>query len=118
MTNVREPFSFQLNWFPEFSYCKIPDDYTGEIPEHWRILSQYVPPEIGLPTLRDVCIENVTSYVDASCRHTVPLAFSIDTDAKRPIENLLFRDIEITSRTFGSIASVKGLRFENVKISV
>ena len=118
MTNVREPFSFQLNWFPEFSYCKIPDDYTGEIPEHWRILSQYVPPEIGLPTLRDVCIENVTSYVNASCRHAVPLAFSIDTDAKRPIENLLFRDIEITSRTFGSIASVKGLRFENVKISV
>ena len=119
MRNVREPFSFQLNWFPEFSYCKIPEDYTGEIPEHWRILTQYVPPEIGLPTLRNLTIENVTSVIDGEYSNDrPPLAFSIDTDPARPIENVVMRNIDIQSRNFGSIASVNGLKWENVKISV
>ena len=77
-----------------------------------------MPPEIGLPTLKDICIENVSSYTDASGTDRAPLIFSIDTDPHRPIENLLFRNLEVSAPTFGSIASVKGLRFENVKISV
>ena len=137
MRNVRYAFSFQLNWFPEFSYCKIPEDYTGEIPEHWRILSQYVPPEIGLPTLRNVTIENVKAVVDAeydkavlsflppghvtdTTRYTAepPILFEIGTDPARPIENMTFRNVELDSRCLGQITSVKNLVFDNVKISV
>lgn len=138
MRDVRYAFSFQLNWFPEFSYCKIPEDYTGEIPEHWRILSQYVPPEKGLPTLRDLTIENVTAVVDEEYEKMIlsflppeqlqvtdtsryikelPLLFDIGTDPARPIENLTFRNMNLSSKTFGQIQSVRNLVLDQVTIT-
>ena len=138
MRDVRYAFSFQLNWFPEFSYCKIPEDYTGEIPEHWRILSQYVPPEKGLPTLRDLTIENVTAVVDEEYEKMIlsflppeqlqvtdtsryikelPLLFDIGTDPARPIENLTFRNMNLSSKTFGQIQSDRNLVLDQVTIT-
>lgn len=137
MRNVRYAFSFQLNWFPEFSYCKIPDDYTGPIPYYWEIMTQPVPKEIGLPTLRDVTIENVTAVVDDEYIQSIlrflppgykldpsiyttdpPVLFELDADPERPMENITFRNVTLDSRCLGSISGIKNLKFENVTISV
>ena len=119
MRNVREPFSFQLNWFPAFSYCKIPDDYTGPVSERWKRMCAYVPPELGLPTLRDLVVENVTAVVDdAYASNRTPLIFSIDAAPERPIENVTFRHMTLSSRTLGNISGIKGLHLDDVTISV
>ena len=116
--NVREPFSFQLNWFPAFSYCKIPDDYKGPIPKRWLRMCQYVPPEIGLPMLKDVVIENVTAVVDDGyTSERVPLIFALDADPARPMENITFRHMDLSSRTFGAINGIVGMHLDDVTIS-
>ncbi|MCZ8514474.1 glycosyl hydrolase family 28 protein [Paenibacillus filicis] len=50
MIDVPHPFSFQLNWNPSYSYAKLPDDWEGEIPAHWKALAEPVlPPERSIP---------------------------------------------------------------------
>lgn len=119
MQDVEWPFELGLDWFPAYSYCRIPDDYEGEIPEHWRILSQQVSPEKGLPVLRNVSIENVTAAVSSNFRtkKKKSVLFRIDADPARPIENLTLRNMMLDSSGFGAIRSVKNMKLENVTIS-
>lgn len=122
MQNVRCPIEFGLNWFPEYSYCKIPEDYKGEIPEYWKVLTQHVPPEVGLPLLRNVTVESVQACADSAhtkkASYEQPVLFYIDTDPVRPVENITFRNVILDGERLGKIRSVKNMRLENVQISV
>jgi len=54
-------FSATLNWFPAYSYPKIPSTYDGKpVPEHWKAICQPVEPkEKGYPHFRHVYLSNV-----------------------------------------------------------
>lgn len=43
-----------------------PEDYKGEIPEYWKVLTQHVPPEVGLPLLRNVTVGSVQACADSA----------------------------------------------------
>lgn len=64
MVNVKYPFSMCLDWNPSYSYCEIPKDYQGEIPEHWRRLAIPVPEEKGIPQVKNLIIRNVISEMN------------------------------------------------------
>lgn len=137
MRNVRYAFSFQLDWFPQYSYCKVPDDYTGPIKDHWKILLKPIPLELGLPLLRNVTIENVTTTVDEDYTKSVlqflpsgykldssiytqnpPVLFELNADPSKPMQDITLRNVNLDSRCLGSISGVKNLKLENVTLSV
>ena len=47
----------------------------------------------------------------------LPLLFDIGTDPARPIENLTFRNMNLSSKTFGQIQSVRNLVLDQVTIT-
>ena len=61
LSNVPLPFTFDLDWNPQFSYGKIPPGITG-YPEYWGVLTRVVePPERGYVHFRDITIASVTA---------------------------------------------------------
>ncbi len=99
-----------------------PEDYKGEIPEYWKVLTRHVPPEVGLPLLRNVTVESVQACADSAhtkkASYEQPVLFYIDTDPVRPVENITFRNVILDGERLGKIRSVKNMRLENVQISV
>lgn len=49
-----------MNWNPSYSYAQLPDGMK-QIPSYWKVLTEPVPPEKGLPHFRDVRISSLTS---------------------------------------------------------
>lgn len=58
MAGVKNPVSFDLDWYPAYSQATIPPGVdTKQIPAHWLALARKVePPERGLPEFRDIVI--------------------------------------------------------------
>lgn len=112
MEDVRYPFMLQLNWFPEYSYSKLPAD--GEQPPHWHKLAAEVTGEAGLTQVENITISHIRSSL------TQPGAFSraffIEGTPEKPIEQLSFSDIRLQAQEFGKIAGVSKLRFERVTV--
>lgn len=116
MVNVESAFDFDFNWFPLYSYCNIPDDYSGKIPEYWSVLAGEVPQEQGMPHAKDIHIKNVTSTFEASYAGK-SVAFHLCGYPQAPFENLTFTNIDIKAKQMGSISNVNGLQFNNVNIA-
>jgi hypothetical protein len=55
---VATPISITLNWNPSYSYAKMPENVQNP-PDYWRVLTEPVPPEKGLPHFRKVTITGV-----------------------------------------------------------
>ncbi|HTZ21774.1 MAG TPA: glycoside hydrolase family 28 protein, partial [Opitutaceae bacterium] len=58
LRGVNTVFSVTFNWNPSYSYAKMPGD-VADPPAHWRVLTQPVPPEQGLPHLRNVRVAGI-----------------------------------------------------------
>ena len=56
--------SVTFNWNPSYSYAKMPEDVKNP-PAYWRVLTEPVPPEKGLPHLRNVRITESESHRSA-----------------------------------------------------
>ena len=116
MTNVGWPFRFEFDWYPAYSYSDIPEGWEGEIPERWRILSQPVDPEQGLPEARDITIRNVTSVLTPD--YDGPsLAFDIEGIPEKPFRNFRFENVKVQAKTFGTIRHVEGLQMVDVEVT-
>ncbi len=122
MKNVANPFSFQLNWNPSYSYCEIPEGYEGEIPQRWKILSQRVPEEKGIPLVRNLLIKDVVAELSdgysGESYEGRSLAFDIDAYEAKPMEDIVFEDVTITAKRFGNISGVRGLKWKNVQVNI
>lgn len=71
--SVRNVLAADLNWNPQYSYSKLPEEYSHkEIPEHWRVLlTPVAPEEKGHPKFRNVYLShvkatNVREFISAS----------------------------------------------------
>ncbi|MGF7138592.1 glycoside hydrolase family 28 protein [Roseimarinus sediminis] len=58
MDDVFVPIRGTLNWFPKYSYSKLPPGLK-EVPEHWKTLAGKVKKKDGIPTFRNFKIENI-----------------------------------------------------------
>ena len=108
MNNVKNPLMFELNWFPAYSYCKIPGNYEGEIPDYWRVLAEsVVPPERGIPEFRNLRISNIKA-------DNAKVALATEAYAEKPIKNVHFSNIEIHAREAGFIKHAEDWKMKNV----
>jgi len=96
MENVKNPFRFDLNWFPAFSYPTIPGDIPeGEITDRWRLLAQKVePPETGIPEFRNISISDITVE-----NGTVGI-YCISYEEK-PMHNVVWENVKIEAQKSG-----------------
>jgi polygalacturonase len=106
---VGSVFSVTFNWNPSYSYAKIPEG-VKDIPAHWRALTTPVPPEKGLPHLRDV---KVTRLEAANARR----AFTVESYQDSPLLDVEFADVTIQAQTAGSIRNAARWSFKNVHIT-
>lgn len=102
-------FEFTMNWNPAYSYCNIPERYNPDsVPDHWKKLAQRVTPEEkGYCKLRNVLISNVKVYGHAW------KAFRVEGISERPIENIIFENVELHTETAGHIRNAKNWQFIN-----
>ena len=97
-----------LNWNPSYSYAKIPEGVANP-PDYWRVLTQPVPHELGLPHIRNVQISGVRAS-------GVERAFSVSSYPNSPLENFTFQDLDIAANVAGSIEGGQDWKFTNARI--
>lgn len=123
MIDVPNPFSFLLNWNPSYSYCEMPKDWEGGIPEHWKVLAEPVAPERGLPEFRNIEISDITVksvfYGEAENKigkGKASKAFEVEAYEEKPINQIHWHNIVMETNTAGSIENAKDWTMENVTI--
>jgi polygalacturonase len=107
-TGVATPISITLNWNPSYSYAKLPEG-AKDIPDYWRVLTEVVPPEKGIPHFRNVRVSGLKST-------GAQRAFAVSSYAESPLVDFEFKDIDIEAKTAGTIANTQGWKFENMNI--
>lgn len=118
MVNVKYPFNLCLNWHPAYSYCRIPEDYQGEIPAHWKILAEpVVPEEKGIPQVKNMVIRNVTAYHDPDYEGP-SRAFEVDAFEEKPMTDVVLEHVTIQAKEFGRIAGIRNWVWKDVSITV
>lgn len=88
MDDVANPFSWELNWFPSYSYPPRPKDIPeSQWPAHWHVLLTPVePPERGIPEFHNMRISDVkvTNAQQGIYANAYP---------EKPIRNVLFENV-------------------------
>ena len=77
------------------------------MPDYWRVLTEVVPPEKGLPHFRKVRISGLKST-------GAQRAFAVSSYAESPLVDFEFKDIEIEAKTAGTIANTQGWKMEDM----
>jgi polygalacturonase len=105
---VATPVSITLNWNPSYSYAKLPEGIQ-DMPAYWRVLTEVVPPEKGLPHFRKITVSGLKST-------GAQRAFAVSSYAESPLVDFTFKDIEIEAKTAGTIANTQGWKMEDMRI--
>jgi len=108
LEGIRTAIGVTLNWNPSYSYAKIPDGMAN-VPDYWRVLTAPVPPEKGLPHIRNVRISGVHGT-------GVGRAFAVASYPDSPLENFTFEDLDIAAQAAGSIQNAAGWKFTKTRI--
>jgi polygalacturonase len=115
LIDVRNPFVFQLNWYPSYSYAAIPEDFEGEIPAHWHVMAKAVEPaELGIPEFKNISIWDVTAK--SVNENSNSKAFEVDAYPSKPIKNIQWKNVYIEANKSGSIVNAKDWTMENVVV--
>ena len=109
MEDVANPFHFELNWYPEYSYCTIPDDIPEEeIKDRWRVLSQRVAPEEkGIPEFRNIKLSNIK--VTKAKR-----AFYANAYPERHIHDISWENVSVEAEESGQLTYASNWTMKNV----
>lgn len=117
MTNVKYPFHLFLNWNPAYSYCSLPEGYTGEISDSWKALLTPISDDEPMTRVENITIRNV--HADNTPDYDgISRAFHIEGFEEQPIRGLHFENVKLRCKEFGVINYTEGIRFENTEISV
>ncbi len=111
MKDVANPFHFELNWYPEYSYCNIPDNIPEEeIKDRWRVLSQRVTPEEkGIPEFRNIKLSNIT--VEKAKR-----AFYANAYPEKPIHHISWENVTVEAEESGKLSYASDWTMTNVTL--
>ena len=108
LQGVGTAIAVNFNWNPSYSYAKMPEG-VQDPPDYWRVLTTPVPPEKGLPHLRQVRISGVKGTAARQ-------AFSVDSYKDSPLEDFVFKNLDIAARTAGTIRYAAEWRFSHIVI--
>jgi polygalacturonase len=118
MINVQFPFSWLLDWFPEYNKITFFANESSRepIPEYWQRIAEKVPIEKQGTKVKDIYICNVVSDVEESYDKS-SRAFDIQGLDDKPMENILFDKVKINAGEFGNIIAVKNFQLKEVYVS-
>ncbi len=108
MRGVNTAFAVEYNWNPSYSYAKIPEGMK-DVPDYWRALAQVVPPEQGLPHLRNVKIWNIKGT-------DVRDAFGVSAYPDALVDGFTFNDIDVEAKRAGTIQDASNWKFTNTRV--
>lgn len=97
-----------LNWFPAYSYAKIPDGIK-DYPAYWKTLTTQVPREKGLPQVHDIRISRVTAK-------GLKTAVELEGYADAPLRNIRIEDVDLEAGAVGTIRHARGVHFARSRI--
>jgi polygalacturonase len=109
MEGVATAIRVNLNWNPSYSYATLPEGVKN-IPAYWKVLTERVPPERGLPHLQDVRIYNIKAA--GAERAILALGYP-----EAPLRNFRFRNLTIEAKTAGSIEDADDWVFTGTRIT-
>jgi polygalacturonase len=108
LESVATALSVTLNWNPSYSYAKMPEDVKNP-PDYWKVLTEAVPPEKGLPHFRKV---HITGLKATGAQR----AFAVSSYKESPLEDFELSDFDIEAKTVGSIKDDKDWKFTRVNV--
>ena len=110
LEDVPLPFTFTLDWFPSYSYARIPPG-VQDVPPHWRVMTTPVtPPERGLAEFRKITIEDVE--VSGAQR-----IFTASGLPGKPLRDLRFINVRAEGQEAGTIEYARDWVMENVTLT-
>lgn len=109
LEGVAVPIGVTMNWNPSYSYAELPAGMT-KVPDYWKVLTEPVPPEKGLPHFRDVRISGITAT-------GAKRAFEVNGYPNDPIERFHFDRLNIGAKTAGTIADARDWTFAHTEIA-
>jgi polygalacturonase len=108
LTDVRLPFTFDLDWNPAFSYGSIPAAIK-DYPAYWTVLTTPVlPPERGYVRFRDITIADVT----ATGARQILTAGGM---AGNPIGAVRWENVSAQGKEAGEVRSARDWTMTNVR---
>lgn len=112
MKDVANPFHFELNWYPEYSYCIIPATIPEEeIKDRWRVLSQPVEPEEkGIPEFRNILLHDIVV-------ENAEEAFYANAYPEKPIHDIHFENVTIEAAKSGILKYAANWTMTNVMLT-
>jgi PelA/Pel-15E family pectate lyase len=97
-----------LNWFPAYSYAKIPDNIK-DFPAYWKTLTTQLPRDQALPHVRDIRISRVTA-------RGLKTAVELEAYADAPLHNIRIEDVDLEADTLGAIRHARNVHFARSRI--
>ena len=108
MQDVATLFRVNLNWYPNYSYARIPDGIT-DAPDYWRALATPVPREQGIPRIHNVRLSDM-KVVGGK------VGFEAAAYAEAPLRDFTFERLDWDVRDAGTIANAQDWRFTDCNI--
>jgi polygalacturonase len=99
-----------LNWFPAYSYAKIPD-HVKNAPSYWKTLTAQVPRDKGMPQVRDIRISRVTAK-------GLKTAVELEAYADAPLRNIHIDDVDLEADSAGIIRHARNVQVTRSRIAV
>ncbi|GAA4294015.1 glycoside hydrolase family 28 protein [Aestuariibaculum suncheonense] len=110
MDSVRAFMQVGMNWNPNYSYSKLPEGFNKDsIPIHWKKMLERVLPEKGIPTFRNITLNNIQVKGAETAINVNGLEQSI-------IDNVTLNYVYIQAEKAGKISYSSNWNINNVKI--
>lgn len=111
MTNVADPFEFNLDWYPAYSTPRLPTDFPADqIAPHWKILmAAVVPAERGIPEFKDIAFDNITATGATT-------AISASAFKDKPLRDFTWTNVVIDATTAGKITNAADWKTQQLVI--
>ncbi|WP_395945015.1 glycoside hydrolase family 28 protein [Brevundimonas sp.] len=108
LQDVATLFRVNLNWYPNYSYAKIPAG-VADIPDYWRALATPVPREQGVPRIHDVHLSGIKAVGGK-------IGFEAAAYPEAPLKDFTFERLDWDVREAGTIANAENWRFRDCNI--
>ncbi|MFD0990125.1 glycoside hydrolase family 28 protein [Mariniflexile jejuense] len=112
MDSVRTFMQVGMNWNPAYSYSELPKEFNADsIPEHWKkMLHKVEPASKGIPTFRNITINNVAI-------EGAETAINVNGLENSVINNITLNNVQIKAETAGQVSYSANWKLNNVKIT-
>jgi len=108
LQDVRTLFRVNLNWYPNYSYARIPPG-MAEVPDYWRALARPVPREEGIPRIHDVRLSDIKAVGGK-------VGFEAAAYPEAPLKDFVFERLDWDVHDAGAIANAENWRFVDCNI--